>query len=117
MTQKEELREEYFKMHGIAAPIAKKHNERDPAIFEWICSKIEKAEQEVMLRREEVKILMRQVLERDAKISHLQSTLEAADEVIQASGDLSTYNTHHSIVEKYKDKLNAYHQLKTKSQS
>lgn len=80
---KEELLKEYFKVHGVASPIAKKENESNPAIFEWIWKKISDAQTNEALRREEVKVLMRQVLDGDSKISELQSLLEAADEVIK----------------------------------
>lgn len=85
METKEELLKEYFKVYGYAGPIAKKEHEQNPEIFEWIWNKINDAQTNEALRREEVKVLMRQVLNGDAKISRLEATLKIADEIIDLS--------------------------------
>lgn len=51
------------------------------------------------------------------KISHLESVLEAADEVAKYSRQLVLYSTHGEIVADYHIALEKYNQLKTKSQS
>lgn len=89
----------------------------DNEVFDFFYSEIEARDKQIDKCNAFIDKLGSNDVDQCTKISHLESTLEAAEEVIQASGDLSTYNTHHNIVEKYKDKLNAYHQLKTKSQS
>jgi len=43
-TDKEELRKEYFKMLGMAAPIAEREN---PELFDWFYSKLEAKDKEI----------------------------------------------------------------------